>query len=263
MGNLHFTRRGGLIAAAVAASLGILPAAHAVDFNLGDARGSWDTTFSYGQAWRLKDRDCNLIATADGGCGRSPNIDDGDLNYDPGVVSKAFKAVSELSLQWNNVGAFVRGSALYDIYNKGQIFDRIPYVLAPAVKSIVSQQVEQIAVPAWAFEGLGRPVEDRKFRYADMIYNNGASNRQWGRNSSVPDVSRPETQLYFYFQAVSYIDAGAEAIHFGQVELLNAGPPAVVFQVSLPPARRRAALQILNAVQDARQELAAPSKIDQ
>ena len=51
--------------------------------------------------------------------------------------------------------------------------------------------------------------------------------------------------------------------HGGQVELLNAGPPEVVFLVSLPPARRRAALQLLNAVQDARQELAASSKIDQ
>jgi len=94
-------------------------------------------------------------------------------------------------------------------------------VVQACVFEIVSQQVEQIPVPAWAFEGLGRPVEKRNFKYADMIYNNGASNRNWGRNSSIPDVSRSETQLYFYFQAVSYIDAGAEAIHFGQVELMN------------------------------------------
>src|SRR5262245_50663120 len=126
MRNLHITRRGGLIAAAVAAGFVVLPKAQAMDFNWGDARGSWDTTFSYGQAWRISDPDCNLIATADGGCGRSPNIDDGDLNYDPGVFSKAFKAVSELSLQWNNVGAFVRGSALYDTYNKGSNTRRTP-----------------------------------------------------------------------------------------------------------------------------------------
>ena len=126
MGNLHFIRRGGLIAAAVAAGLGMQPTAQAIDFNWEEVRGSWDTTFSYGQAWRLHDPDCNLIATADGGCGRYPNIDDGDLNYDPGVFSKAFKAVSELSLQWNNVGAFVRGSALYDLYNKGSNTRRTP-----------------------------------------------------------------------------------------------------------------------------------------
>jgi signal transduction histidine kinase len=36
--------------------------------------------------------------------------------------------------------------------------------------------------------------------------------------------------------------------HGGQVELLNSGPPEVVFQVSLPPARRSATRQILDAV---------------
>jgi len=50
--------------------------------------------------------------------------------------------------------------------------------------------------------------------------------------------------------------------HGGQVELADAGPPEVVFLVSLPPARRRAALQLLDAVQDARQQLTAPGKID-
>ena len=36
-----------------------------------------------------------------------------------------------------------------------------------------------------------------------------------------PDVSRPETKLWFYFLAASFIDLGIEAIHFGQVELMN------------------------------------------
>ena len=108
-----------------------------MDFNWGDARVSWDTTFSYGQLWRVSKPDCNLIGTADGGCGRSPNIDDGDLNYDTGVVSKAFKAVSELSLQMNNVGAFVRGSALYDVYNKGNNTERTP--LSKSADDLVSE----------------------------------------------------------------------------------------------------------------------------
>ena len=45
--------------------------------------------------------------------------------------------------------------------------------------------------------------------------------------------------------------------HGGHIELLNSGPPEVVFHVSLPPARRPASLQILDVVQDARQELTA------
>jgi two-component system sensor histidine kinase CreC len=48
--------------------------------------------------------------------------------------------------------------------------------------------------------------------------------------------------------------------HGGHVELLNSGPPEVVFHVSLPPARRSAARQLLETVQDARQELAPPTR---
>ena len=32
---------------------------------------------------------------------------------------------------------------IYDLYQKGNIFDRVPYVLAPAVKAIITQQVDQ------------------------------------------------------------------------------------------------------------------------
>src|SRR3984957_17223535 len=35
---------------------------------------------------------------------------------------------------------------------------------------IVTTQLEQVAVPDWAFLALGRPVERRNFRYADMRY---------------------------------------------------------------------------------------------
>src|SRR5215831_15593950 len=81
----------------------------------GEITGSWDTTISFGQGWRVSDRDCRIIGTADGGCGRSPNIDDGDLNYGKGTFSKAFKALTELALNYKDKGGvFVRADALYD-----------------------------------------------------------------------------------------------------------------------------------------------------
>jgi len=97
-------------------------------------------------------------------------------------------------------------------------------ILQACVFEIVSTQVEQVPVPDWAFVALGQPVEKRNFRYADMIYPEG-QRRNWGRNASVPDVSRPETKLWFYFLAASYIDLGFEAIHFGQVEIMNHRDP--------------------------------------
>jgi hypothetical protein len=94
-------------------------------------------------------------------------------------------------------------------------------ILQACVFEIVTAQVDQVPVPAWAFVALGQPVETRNFRYADMLYADGRRKNQWGRNGSVPDVSRPETKLWFYFLAASYIDLGFEAIHFGQAEIMN------------------------------------------
>ncbi len=97
-------------------------------------------------------------------------------------------------------------------------------ILQACVFEIVSTQVEQVPVPDWAFVALGQPVEKRNFRYADMLFPEG-HRRNWGPNASVPDVSRPETKLWFYFLAASYIDLGFEAIHFGQVELMAHNDP--------------------------------------
>jgi hypothetical protein len=98
-------------------------------------------------------------------------------------------------------------------------------VLEACIFEIVTTQVEQIPVPDWAFSALGQPVERRNFRYADIIYPQGPRRDQWGKGSSVPDVSRPETKLWFYFLARSYIDLGVEGIHFGQVEIMNGNDP--------------------------------------
>jgi hypothetical protein len=98
-------------------------------------------------------------------------------------------------------------------------------ILQACIFEIVSRDVNDLSVPAWAFEGLGRPVETRNFRYDEMLYPTGRFSNHWGQSSSVPDVSRSETKLWFYFLAGSYIDIGCEAIHYGQVELMNGNDP--------------------------------------
>ena len=94
------------------------PSAQAVSFqsSSGDWTGSWDTTIGYGQGWRVSGLDCRLVAIANGGCGYSPNIDDGDLNYPKkAAFSKALTGTTELALNYKDKGGiFVRGSGLYD-----------------------------------------------------------------------------------------------------------------------------------------------------
>jgi hypothetical protein len=123
-------------------------------------------------------------------------------------------------------------------------------ILEACIFEIVTVQVEQVPVPAWAFTVLGMPVEQRNFRYADMLYADGRFRDQWGNGASVPDVSRPETRLWFYFLAASYIDLGFEAIHYGQVELMNKNDPDLaywsqVFQLARDYARTHARRHLL------------------
>ena len=92
-------------------------------------------------------------------------------------------------------------------------------VLEGCVFETVGPRVSQIAIPDWVFKDLGQPVEQRNFRYEEMIYPPGQRRRMG--NAQVPDESRMETQLWFYYQAASYIDVGCEGIHFGQVEIMN------------------------------------------
>jgi hypothetical protein len=94
-------------------------------------------------------------------------------------------------------------------------------ILQGCIFEIVTTQVDRVPVPDWAFVALGQPVENRNFRYADMLYPNGRFRNHWRDGHSVPDVSRPETKLWFYFLGASFIDAGLEAIHFGQTELIG------------------------------------------
>jgi len=79
----------------------------AVEFSFADdeIKGSFDTTLSYGQLWRVQGQD----KTND-----DVNINDGNRNFDTGLVSEVYKVTSDLEVSYKNYGAFIRGSAFYD-----------------------------------------------------------------------------------------------------------------------------------------------------
>jgi hypothetical protein len=98
-------------------------------------------------------------------------------------------------------------------------------LLQAAVFEIVTTQVEKDAVPASTFEAFELPVETRSFKYGAMLDSDGRGRDRWAKGSSVPDVSQLETRLWFFTLAARYIDAGVEAIHFGQVDLMDRRDP--------------------------------------
>ena len=87
---------------------------------------------------------------------------------------------------------------------------------------INKDDIPSIEIPAWVFTAFGRQPESRHFRYEDMIFADGRFLNQWGEDFSVPDMTREETQMLFYYRARLFIDAGYEGLHMGQVHLIGA-----------------------------------------
>ena len=109
-----------------------------------------------------------------------------------------------------------------DIILQACVFEAVFSCKRPeAIKSGRPAGVENIPIPAWVFEAFGLPAEERNFDYEAMLFPDGTHRGQWGGGGSVPDVTQQETQLWFYYRARRYIDAGYESIHFGQADLVG------------------------------------------
>jgi len=75
----------------------------------------------------------------------------------------------------------------------------------------------------------------RNFRFRDMMYPGyyaavDSSHYRWDERApdhapGTPDLSRREAQLWFYYCAAGQIDAGCEALHFGQIMLMDDRDP--------------------------------------
>lgn len=94
-------------------------------------------------------------------------------------------------------------------------------IFQAAVFEAVSTEVNQLEIPAWVFKALGRKAERRNFVYDAMLNLQGKRVDQWGKGNSVPDITRPEAQLWLFFLAGTYINIGCESLHLGQTTLIG------------------------------------------
>ncbi|HEY3834920.1 MAG TPA: hypothetical protein VGL72_00040 [Bryobacteraceae bacterium] len=137
-----------------------------------------------------------------------------------------------------NIGAKFAGRSIYlwggeariadpDFLAKGREMARRIHqndpdvVLQAAVFEIVTEEVNQVPIPDWVLKEFGQAPEKRNFDYSKMLFPDGTFVNHWHNNSSVPDIRQPETRMWFFFLAGSYMDIGIEAIHFGQLDLMG------------------------------------------
>ena len=147
-------------APALAIALCAVPAI-AEDFRQGELEGSLDITLSHGVTFRIGDRDERLIGKAEGlGSANSVNGDDGNLNFDRGVVSNASKFTGELDLNYRNFGAFFRVNGFFDFENENGERARNP--LSPMAKDRVGKDFDVLdAYLTGSFDLGGVPVDIR------------------------------------------------------------------------------------------------------
>ena len=158
----------------LAALLGV--SAQAADFRVGRTEGLLDLTVAYGVSIRTEDPDHDLIGIVSGGDATSVNFDDGNQNYDTGIVSNMVRTTGELTLRRGNFGAFVRGYAFYDYENDER--DRERTDLTGGAKDAVGRDADLLdSYVTWQSRLLGLPV---LVRIGDQVIN-------WGETLYVRD----------------------------------------------------------------------------
>jgi hypothetical protein len=116
-------------------------------------------------------------------------------------------------------------------------------ILQAGLFETVSSEVGSIPVPRHVLDEFGVKPEYRSFRYHDMPFPDGSYADHWRPGASVPDITRLETQMWFFHQASSYINIGIEALHFGQVQLMGRDDPQLRTWFALLDRVRRYAAQ--------------------
>ncbi|GMT40698.1 MAG: hypothetical protein IEMM0001_1433 [bacterium] len=159
--------------------------AQAFTFSSGDLQGSLDTTISYGARWRVQDRDQSIIGKANGGTANSVNGDDGNLNYDKGLVANVLKITPELELRYKNYGAFLRAYYFYDFEVMGNDTARTP--LSEAAKDQVGERGKILDAYVWgSWDVASKPLD---IRLGNQVINWGESTFIQGGMSSINPVN--------------------------------------------------------------------------
>ncbi|MFP4510424.1 MAG: hypothetical protein ACLFNQ_09865 [Spirochaetaceae bacterium] len=91
-------------------------------------------------------------------------------------------------------------------------------ILQAGIFEAIYPEIDLIPVPGWVFEAFGDEAEERCFRFEATHDPQRRTEYAWefGTGGTCPDITKRESQYWFYYRARRYIDAGYEAIHLGQ-----------------------------------------------
>ena len=258
-------RKSALVAAVMAASS---MSAHGFQFDTGnrDLSVRLDTNVKYTAAFRVKDQEGKLIA--------DENLDDGNRNFDPGLISNRLDLFTEFDVDYKGSGVRVTGAAWYDdVYNKSNDNDSpgtanalsVPYDrFTDATRELHGKDAEirdafayttfNITDTSWAAVRIGQHA----VQYGESLFfgSNGIAAAQQPidavraltvPNSQFKEIALPVNQLSTDIQLTENLSMGgyyqfewdrtripAAGSYFSPADLLDTGGEAIIAPGPVP-----------------------------
>lgn len=162
-----------LAAAACVSSSGV--SAFEVDTGNPDLSLRWDNTVKYTAGWRVKEQSAALTT------GAVPNFDDGNRNFDKGLISNRVDLLSEMDLVYaRQYGLRLSGAAWYDrVYNQS---NDNPGLAGGAVPNILSGPYNEFTAATERLHGRKAEVLDA-FVFGGFDVGDTRLNLRAGRHS--------------------------------------------------------------------------------
>ena len=142
--------------------------AQGIEFGDGEVRGSLDTTISHGLTFRVERRNPELTTDING--------NDGNLNYDRGVVSNTSKFTTDLDVGTDDFGLFVRAAGFIDFENENGTRERT--ALSDAAKDRVARNLDLLDAYVTGTFDVGDSIVDARI---------GRHVLNWGESTFIPN----------------------------------------------------------------------------
>ena len=227
----------GAVASCVAAALFATVSADAAElYNDGDLVIRWDNTLRYTMAFRLSGQDHNLL--------QDPNADDGDRNFNPGLVANRIDLTSRLDIARDGFGFNGSAAAWYD-----SVYDQKNDNNSAAT-------FNPFSVPHDQFTGTTRGLDGRRAELDDaFIYGNtevrglplsfriGRQTQLWGESLFFPDNGIAGAQAPIDVIRAATVNAAALFRRSGEIGVVAPGARADLLVLQGDPLRDLAVLR--------------------
>jgi len=161
--------------------------------------------------------------------------------YDPQAYQQEIDMLGKLNARFigRTMGMWGGEYQLVDFATKGakmvndinEKYDKLGLerpIIQGGIFEYITAQVSAIKIPQDVANEFGYTLasNDEVFSVAAIRYATNDPSPPYDLDQGwTPDMSRIQTQMWFYYVATQYIMSGCEAIHFGQVQLMNKNDP--------------------------------------